>query len=61
MHYKKTDDGRDEEALAEASSGTIADYFRMVDAYRALYPEAFARIPTTEEFIQSRRQMAALE
>ena len=69
MHYKKvektvlvTDDGQ-ENAIVELPEkrGSFADYERLLQEARKRYPEAFARLPTTEEYIRMRREEAARE
>ncbi len=69
MPYKKikkivyeTEDGREvEEVFSDKPSNAFTEWEANLKKYRELYPEAFARLPSTEEFIKMRREEAARE
>lgn len=41
--------------------GTFDDYHRFVQECRKKYPEAFARLPSLDEYLKERREEAARE
>ncbi len=41
--------------------GTFEDYHRLVQECREKFPEAFARVPSLDEYIRDRREEAARE